>query len=245
MKLTALAQKASQEMLKAQAITMNVQWDMQGVDQAFPNGQTPNQEYNQIAQNYIKSMALVKIVDAYQWYNCQIFKLLAKKDPKSFMEFSEGGNLSSADIKKIASGEDPIVVTAEKLSMRDSTVRKHLHKTLNFWEEEELSIMVEIRNCVTHHLGRDYKGVVREWIKHWKSPWQLKGGVCMESENILFNDSMAMLSAQIGQAQISIFDQMVAQTFGLEKADATPLPLKRSKIGKPIYGTTGTKGQTL
>ena len=50
MKLTAIAHRASEEMLKAQAITMNVLWDMQEVDRRFPSSDNLNLTYNRVAR---------------------------------------------------------------------------------------------------------------------------------------------------------------------------------------------------
>jgi hypothetical protein len=231
MKLTAIAHRASEEMLKAQAVTANVHWDMQEVDRKFPEHENPNLEFNRAAKDYINSTALVRTVDAYQWYNAQIFRLLAAKDRQAFADFSEGVSLASSDIRRIVLGEDAIVVTAEKVSLRDAAVRKHLHKTLGLWEEAEMTIMVEMRNCVSHHLARDFRGLVAEWIKSGPSPWKLKNSISIEGEFIRFGDSATMIACSIGQAQISIFDQMVASKFGLEKIDAIRPSFKRAKKG--------------
>lgn len=207
MELTEIAHRAIHEMASAKAISSNVLWDMHCVDEKFPPDQNPNQAYNRLAKEYINSTALVRIVDAYQWYNAQVFKLMRAKDDRPFLGL------------------------AEEAWRRDCTVRKHLHKTLNFWEEVELGIMVEMRNCVAHHLGNDKAGLVAEWLKTGSSPWKLKDSISIEKGVIKFADSAAITSSSIGIAQISIFDQVVSKEFNLEKVTKELVHFKRAKRG--------------
>jgi hypothetical protein len=231
MKLTEYANTAINAMYLASQVGVSAVWDLSAVDSTFPKHDNPNLEYNRHAIQFIGSSCLTKIVDAYQWYNGRIFNELARHDSSAFEQFGESVNLTAPELRRIAAGENPIAVAAEKISFRDSTVRRHLHKVLGLWEESEMSILVTIRNCLGHHLGMDVRGEVAEWISEGKSPWHLKDHVTIENGEIILGRDIPMNLSEIGLAQISIFDQMVANTFGLATEQPSTINLKRSRRG--------------
>ena len=227
---TTIAHLALDGMHTAGTVTTNAVWDMQRADAAFEDS-NPNTEYNSRAWQYLESLALCQIVNAYQWYNNQVFKLLAQIDPTAFHRFKDSANLRPADIERIAKGEPPVAILAERISFNDSVVRKHLHTTLGIWEESEMSILVEIRNCITHHLGKDHQHKVENWLESGSSPWQLKPLIAVFDGFIhFFRDSHRVVQT-IGLAQISIFDQVVAKRFNLPVSPYNAPTLQRSVMG--------------
>ena len=94
-----------------------------------------------------------------------------------------------------------------------------------------MSILVTIRNCLGHHLGRDVRGEVAEWIAEGESPWHLKDHVTVEDGEIRLGRHIPLNLSEIGLAQISIFDQMVANTFGLPTQEPTVQNISRSRRG--------------
>ena len=210
---------------------MNIFTDANRTDRQFHSDPHPNSAYNERANQYLNQHAVCHMVDAYQWYNSQVFALLATHDSAAFERFADSVSLNGKDIANIASGGNPLEIIASKARMRDATVRQHLHKTLGLWEEAETSALVDIRNSCVHHQRRDFEGRIARFIQGRKSSWGLLGQISLSDGKINFSSSAYLIAAQICMAQISIFDQMVANRFALKTSDATQFALPRSYRG--------------
>jgi len=215
MKLTEFAIQAEDAIQTATIVTFHALADADRTDAAFECSPNPNEAFTKKATQFLSGACLIAVVDAYQWYNGQIFRLLAKHRPDSLERIGEGVNLSPSDLRRIAVGEDAIGIAAEKISFRDSAVRKHLHKVLDLWEEGEMSVMVEIRNCLSHHQGMDVEGRVKAWLSAGKSAWRLNEHISLDGTTIVLGKNISWCLLEICLAQISIFDQEVAHSFGL------------------------------
>lgn len=231
MNLTEFANTAVEEISKAQTFAMNVFADARRTDSGFPEDDNPNALYNEHAEQYHNKNALCHMVDAYQWYNSQIFALLATHDSAAFEQFADNVSLNARDIRRIATGVNAIGIIAGRARMRDRTVREHLHRTLGLWEESEVGVLVDIRNCCIHHLGLDFEDRVQNFLNSGKRTWGLRDQISLVDRRIVFFDGAYLIGAQIFLPQISIFDQMVANRFGLPTLEHTQFSLPRSWRG--------------
>ena len=210
---------------------MNVFADAQHADSGFPDTHNPNALYNEHAEQYHNKNALCHMVDTYQWYNSQIFALLATHDSAAFEQFADNISLNARDIRRIATSENAIEIIASRARMRDRTVRRHLHRTLGFWEESEVGVLVDIRNCCIHHLGLDFEDRVQHFLNSGETTWGLRDHISLVDRRIVFSDRTYFIGAQIFMPQISIFDQMVANRFDLPTSEPTQFSLSRSWRG--------------
>jgi hypothetical protein len=231
MDLTDIANHASYEMLRASFVAENIFWDLDRLDRSFEGSSNPNDSYNESAIQFAASAALAKIVDAYQWYNGQILRLLVHHDRTAFESIREGVTLNSSDLRRIAAGEDALPIAIERFRLRDRSVREHLHKVLGLWEESEMSAMVEIRNCFAHHLGMDHSGQVGQWLASAGSGFGLSSNVNIDNGLIRLGRGTPSVCNSVGLAQISIFDQMAAKKFSLPTSPPRKIDLKRQWKG--------------
>lgn len=215
MNLTSAAQQAIQEIHSAAVVATNVFWDMQCCDADFPPNDNPNVDYDKIACRFICSSAIISMADSYQWYNGQILRAIAKHDKSAFEKIEVGVNLTAKDLRMIAQRHDAIEIAVESIRLKDRAVREYLHKSLKFWREDEMEIIVELRNCFSHHLGADYRGFIFEWLKSGKSAWDLKPHISLEGDKVYFSEGAVHTCQSISLAQISIFDQQAANVCGL------------------------------
>jgi hypothetical protein len=220
--LTNFAQRAITEMSNAATVAFNVQWDIQICDSDFINEVNPNEGYNAIATQHLESSAISRIVDAYQWYNGQIFLLFLKHDRSAYEKIREGVTLTSGDLRRISSGEDALAIAVERIRFKDAAVRNHLHTVLGLWEETEMELMVEMRNCFAHHLGQDHRGKVAAWLKANGGGWKLGNYVSVVDGQIIIKEGAAHICQSVGLSQISIFDQVAAKTFALPTSPSPP-----------------------
>lgn len=233
MKLTSIAHNAVKEIHHAAVVATNIFWDMQCCDDDFPKDENPNLAYNDVAYQFVCSSAIIRMADAYQWYNGQILRAIAKYDKSAFEKIEVGATLTAKDLRMIAQGHDAIEVAVESIRLKDKVVREYLHKSLKFWKEDEMEVIVELRNCFAHHLGVDFRGFIKEWLRSGKSAWNLKPHVSLVDDCVHLSGGVVHTCQSISLAQISIFDQQVVKVCGLPtSSDPSPSGPRRSRKGK-------------
>ena len=231
MELTKIANQASSEMLRASFIARCIFGDIDRCDRCFNGEENPNEEYNSEAVAFAASSALSRIVDAYQWYNGQILRLLVIHDRSAFEKIREGVTLTASDLRRIACGDDALPIAIERFRLRDRSVRQHLHKALDLWEEEEMSVMVDMRNCLVHHMAVDSQGEVSRGLAALSGGFGIRDIVRIEDDRIILTKDAPDVCTNIGLAQISIFDQMASRTFSLPTTPREEMTLRRATKG--------------
>lgn len=174
-------------------------------------------EYKTYPDRKVGEWAICSVVDIYQWYNRQVLRVAAQHAPEVLEKFRDGVSLDSKDVRALVTGVSPVDVIIEKILFKDKNVRTHLHQVLQGWEEEEMSVLVEARNCFVHALGHDTEGRVAIALKQKKSPWRLPLNV--ENGRVVVTADTAGSAIQIGLAQISIMDQQFGNRYDLPRAE--------------------------
>ena len=190
------------------------------------DGEDVNVEYTGYLRKTLGEWGVCRVVDIYQWYNRQVLRVAAQHAPEVLDGFRDGLRLDGKDVSALATGVNPVDVIIEKVLFQDKAVRGHLHKVLGIWEEEEMSVLVEARNCLVHALGDDSEGRVANVLASKRSPWKLP--LVVNARRVVATVETALSAVEIGLAQISIMDQQFGNKYSLPRAAVEPKKSSRT-----------------
>jgi hypothetical protein len=189
------------------------------------DGEEVNVEYTAYLQKSLGEWGVCKVVDIYQWYNRQVLRVAAKQTPEVLDGLRDVVRLNGRDVSALATGVNPVEVIIGRMLFRDKAVRGHLHKVLGIWEEDEMSLLVEARNCLDHALGEDSEGRVAKTLASKPSPWKLP--LTVKAGRVVVTVETALSALNIGLAQISIMDQQFGNKYSLPRIAVAPKTVSR------------------
>lgn len=227
--LTTAGRIACDELGQMNMLIMSVNGDNaehnKRVKERNKHGEEVNVEYTAYLQKSLGEWGVCRVVDIYQWYNRQVLRVAAQHAPEVLDGFRDAVRLDGRDVSALATGANPVDVIIEKVLFRDKAVRGHLHNVLGIWEEDEMSLLVEARNCLDHALGEDSEGRVAKALASKPSPWKLP--LAVNVGRVVVTVETALSAINIGLAQISIMDQQFGNKYSLPRTAVEPKTVSR------------------
>lgn len=162
--------------------------------------------------SFLIESGVCRAVDIYQCYNRQILRFAATRDLAVLLGFRDGITLNTRDVEGLIQSGNITQVLLDKISLRDKSVRDHLHKTLGVFEDTPMALLVETRNCIVHGMGKDLDGRVSKCLQTCKSR---DIGISVKDGNLHLSEHAAFWACQTVMAQVSIMDQELAHRFSL------------------------------
>ena len=216
MKLTAMAQDASDELGQASMYLLLSRDDLQKHDarlkSSHPQMEAPNAKYNAMAERFIAEWGICKAADTYQWYNRKVLHAAACRSPSILKNFP-GKMVAARAIDRVAG------LISER-ELKDWAVRKHLHEHLGIWEESEMALIVRARNCIVHAMGLDSGGEMAKAIAEAKSAWGLI--ISVRNGRLRVTAAAAETALHLTLAQISLMDQGFARLHHVPVSERKP-----------------------
>ncbi|MEY2489083.1 MAG: hypothetical protein QOC70_1025 [Verrucomicrobiota bacterium] len=227
--LTTAGRIACEELGQLNTLVLGVNGDNadhnKRVKERYGGGEEVNVEYTAYLQQSLGEWGVCRVVDIYQWYNRQVLRVAVQHAPEVLDGFRDAVRLDGRDVSALVTGINPVNVIIEKVLFRDNVVRGHLHKVLGIWEESEMSLLVEARNCFDHALGNDSEGRVAKALASKPSPWKLP--LAVNAGRVVVTAETALSAIAIGLAQISIMDQQFGNKYSLPRTAVEPKKVSR------------------
>jgi len=145
------------------------------------------------ALQHLAERAVCDAVDIYQTYNARILEAVVVYCPSA------------------------LTLGRPVKSLRDSDIRKHVHRTLGVFEDTPMGLLVKTRNCLSHSRGRDEDGKVLAALKSVPAPRRL--GIAVVDGRVCISPRAAIEVCHAVQIQLSMMDQELAHRFGLPSSE--------------------------
>lgn len=184
--------------------------DISSVKISFEGRAAGNDEYTQVLEQFTNESLVCRSIDLYHWYLRQVIKLAITRQPSLAQEWAQVLQLSS---KKAAELEDAATKNGTLASLfprRENVFRRLIHQHLGIPDLGVLSLLVEVRNCLVHHLGEDIDGAAA--VLAAECP---EIGIEVTDGFIAISNSAALETMDRVLSDISIIDQAVANVLGL------------------------------
>ena len=136
----------------------------QNPDEVFSyTGENPaeqNQPFTAALEKFVSEGAVCRAVDLYHWYLRRVLQLALSRDRSLIRSWKDALNLSEKRTAEIESASSAESVLSSLFRGREKAFRDLVHKHLNVPDLSVIPMLVEVRNCIVHHLGSDVDGKV-------------------------------------------------------------------------------------
>jgi hypothetical protein len=183
----------------------------------FPENKPFVDKHNTLVSEFL----VCRVVDIYQQYNRNMLASLIEAHPELLEDLKTTLPLKGSEIVGLINGSYSPKELLNKVHFTDKAVRDHIHKRLDFWQEEEFDYLIEARNCIVHADGYGFDPHLRAKIESKGTPWKLPLSFA-EDGRIIVTPATAFTSVDVAMAQISIMDQGCAISYSIPVAEHEP-----------------------
>jgi hypothetical protein len=173
-----------------------------------------NAEYNTFLDETFGGFVLCRAVDFYHWYLKQVVLLILNANPNLLRQWAKDLRITNAEeLDAFEKGQDREKLLTRWFRGAEWKTRKLVHEHFKIPLKEDLGLLVDVRNCIVHSLGKDTDGALEPVLKN--NP-RLSLSVANQYVVVGFNGSHA--ASEIVINDVSVIDQMLAQKFSLSTA---------------------------
>jgi hypothetical protein len=177
------------------------------------NGAEENEAYTALLEKFVSESTVCRVIDLYHWYLRRVLQLALSRDRSCIRAWAPTLGLSEKKTVEIETAGSTDQVLSGLLRGREKSFRDLVHQHLDVPNLSAIPLLVEVRNCIVHHLGRDVDGRVSALL-----PDCPELGIEIQNEHVVVSGSAAYEGACRVLSDISIMDQVLARLLGLPTA---------------------------
>lgn len=185
-------------------------------------GEPKNVAYTAALERFANQSFVSRSIDLYHWYLRKVIHLALRGDPTLIRVWAPVLEISAKKAAEIEQAGASDEVINRLFPRRENVFRNLVHEHIGIPDLHVIPLMVEVRNCIVHHLGKDIEG--KTLLLSEKYP---ELGIEVSSGQIIVSTSSAMEIVRRISADISIIDRIAAKTFDLPGTDKPMTSLSR------------------
>ena len=183
-----------------------------------------NAEYTAFLNETIGGMILCRAVDLYHWYLKQVVLLILKANPSLLRQWAKQLKIANTgELDAFEKGQNREELLTKWFRGAEWKTRQLVHEHMKIPLKEDLGILVQVRNCIVHSLGKDMDGTLEAILK---GNIRLVLGITSGHVTVGYNGGDAAIGIVI--SDVSIIDQMLARMFALPTTPHNSPPISRA-----------------
>jgi hypothetical protein len=183
-----------------------------------------NAEYTALLHETIGGMILCRSVDLYHWYLRQVVLLILDANHGLARQWAKELKIKdTSEVDAFEKGQDREKLLTKWFRGAEWKTRELVHEHFQIPLREDLDILVKVRNCIVHNLGKDADGTLGPILKGNN---RVSLGVSNGHITVGYNGGDA--ATKIVISDVSIIDQMLARKFDLTTTTHNSPPISRA-----------------
>ncbi len=187
------------------------------------SGEEENKKYTETLERFVNESLVSRSIDLYHLYLRKVIALALNRDPSLIRAWALVLDLSKKKVTEIETASTWNQAISRLFPKRENVFRNLVHEHLNVPHMYVIPLLVEVRNCIVHHLGEDLEG--KASLLASENP---EIGIRVCGGHVSISNAAVMNIVGRVLSDISIIDQCVGTVLGLPTtAEPTPV-LSRS-----------------
>ena len=178
------------------------------------SGENPaeaNAEYSSYLERALAEMALCRAVDCYHWYLRQVVLLILDRDVSLVRRWASALKITNeSKIAAFERGEGRDKLLIEWFRGQEWKTRKLVHKHWKMPLGKDLGVLVKVRNCIVHQLGKDADGALALLLAA-----NSRLALAVEAGRVVIGYGGADTAIGVVFSDLSIIDPCLARHFSL------------------------------
>ena len=170
-----------------------------------------NADYTAFLDTTIGGMILCRAVDLYHWYLKQVVLLILNANPSLLGQWAKQLKITNKDeLDAFDKGQNREELLTKWFRGAEWKTRQLVHEHMKIPLKEDLGILVQVRNCIVHGLGKDTDGTLEPILKN-----NSRLALSITSGYVTVGYTGGNAATGIVISDVSIIDQILARMFAL------------------------------